>query len=232
MLILSGVCALGEQVPSLRVMIADDEPAFCEGLCRALADERDIEVISRPVDGEEAVRMAKQLLPDVALISIDIPRLNGIEATKLIRAACPGITIIILSTYSYESHILASLRAGAAGYLLKSTPLDELISAVRLTHGGEAVFDLKATSKTLRRLLANKGDKRAGVGELRERELQVLRLAAQGMHNKEIAKELAISERTVQTHLVNTFTKLGVNSRTEAILHALKEGWLSLDDLP
>ena len=116
--------------------------------------------------------------------------------------------------------------------MLKSIPLDELISAVRLTHAGEAVFDLKAASKTLRCLLANKGDKRAGVGELRERELQVLRLAAQGMHNKEIAKELAISERTVQTHLVNIFTKLGANSRTEAILHALKEGWLSLDDLP
>ncbi len=216
----------------IKVMVADDHPAFREGLCRLLKDEEDLEVVAMPEDGEEAVESAKKLQPDVAIIDISMPKLNGIEAAKQIRVASPSTAILMVSAYSYPSYVLAALRAGAAGYLLKNAPLHELISAVRLVHSGEGVFDLKATGKILRRLATDKVEKRKDLEELHPRELQVLNLAAKGVGNKEIANQLGISERTVQTHLVNIFRKLRVSSRTEAVLHALKEGWLTLDDLP
>jgi len=216
----------------IRVLIADDHPAFREGLCQLIEHEEDLECVAKPADGEEAVRLAIELLPDVAIIDIAMPKLNGIEAAGQIKAARPAIAILMVSAFGYESYILASLRAGAAGYLLKNAPLRELTNAIRSVHAGEAVFDLKAASKILRRLADDKGEKRGGLEELQPRELEVLRLAGKGMSNKEIAGELVLSERTVQTHLVNIFRKLGVGSRTEAVLHALREGWLTLDDLP
>ena len=216
----------------IRILIADDHPAFREGLCRLLEGEEDLECVCKPSDGEEAVSLAKELLPDVAIIDVAMPKLNGIEAAKQIKAACPNTAILMVSAFGYESYILASLRAGAAGYLLKTTPLRELTNAIRSVHTGEAVFDLKAASKILRRLTAEKGKEKEGLEELHRRELEVLKLAAKGISNKEIASKLTISERTVQTHLVNIFRKLGVSSRTEAVLHALKKGWLTLDDLP
>jgi DNA-binding NarL/FixJ family response regulator len=216
----------------IRVLIADDHPAFREGLCRLLEDEKDLECVAKPSDGEEAVRLAKELQPDVAIIDVAMPKLNGIEAAKQIKAACPTIAILMVSAFSYESYMLASLRVGAAGYLLKSAPLRELINAIHSVHAGEGVFDLKVASKILRRLATERGEERKGLEELQRRELEVLKLAAKGMSNKEIAGKLVISERTVQTHLVNIFRKLEVGSRTEAVLHALKEGWLTMDDLP
>ena len=216
----------------IRVLIADAHPVFREGLCQLLEHEEDMECVAKPADGEEAVRLTMELLPDVAIIDIAMPKLNGIEAVKQIKAARPATAILIVSAFDYESYILASLRAGAAGYLLKSTPLHELTNAIRSVHAGEAVFDFRATSKILRRLADDKGEERRYLEELKPRELEVLRLAGKGISNKEIAGELVISERTVQTHLVNIFRKLGVGSRTEAVLHALKEGWLTLDDLP
>jgi DNA-binding NarL/FixJ family response regulator len=216
----------------IKVLVADDHPVFREGLCQLLEHEEDLECVAKPADGEEAVRLAMELLPDVAIIDIAMPKLNGIEAVKQIKAAHPATAILIVSAFSYESYILASLRAGAAGYLLKSTSLRELTNAIRSVHAGEAVFDFRATSKILRRLADDKGEERRNLEELYPRELEVLRLAGKGLSNKEIARELVISERTVQTHLVNIFRKLDVGSRTEAVLHALKEGWLTLDDLP
>lgn len=216
----------------IRVLIADDHPAFREGLCQLLEHEEDIECVAKAADGEEAVRLAIELLPDVAIIDIAMPKLNGIEAAGQIKAARPAIAILMVSAFGYESYVLASLRAGAAGYLMKNASLRELANAVRSVHAGEAVFDLKATSKILHRLADDKGEEWKGLAELKPRELEVLRLTGKGMSNKEIAGELVLSERTVQTHLVNIFRKLGVGSRTEAVLHALKEGWLTLDDLP
>ena len=188
--------------------------------------------MGRAADGAEAVRLAKELLPDVAIIDVAMPGINGIEAATQIKAACPGTAILMMSAYRYETYMLASLRAGAAGYLLKNIPLRDLINAIRLVHAGEGVFDLKATSKILSRVAGDKGEKRRDLEGLRRRELEVLRLAAKGLGNKEIAAELVISERTVQTHLVNIFRKLRVSSRTAAVFTALKEGWLTLDDLP
>jgi len=213
-------------------LIADNHPAFREGLCQLLEGEEDLKCIAKPEDGEEAVRLAKELAPDVAIIDVAMPKLNGIEAAKQIKVACPNTAILMVSAFGYESYVLASLRAGAAGYLLKSAPLRELTNAVHSVQAGEGVFDLKAASKILQRLSAEKGEEKRSPEELHRRELQVLKLAAKGISNKQIASKLSISERTVQTHLVNIFRKLGVGSRTEAVLHALKEGWLTLDDLP
>ncbi len=216
----------------IKVMIVDDHPTFRDGLSRLLEEETDIEVVGTPGDGEQAIEAAVQLEPDVIIMDISMPKMNGIEATRQIKTNSPEMAIIIVSAYSYPSYIVAALRAGASGYLLKNAPLPELMKAVRLVYSGEGVFDMKITGGILRRLAADKSEKMKEGEELHPRELQVLNLAAKGGNNKEIADQLNISERTVQTHLVNIFRKLRVSSRTEAVLHALKEGWLTLDDLP
>jgi len=213
-------------------MVVDDHPAFRDGLSRLLEEETDIEVVATPGDGEEAVDLANKLKPKVIVMDISMPKMNGIEAAKLIKSSCPEIAILMVSAYSYQSYVLASLRAGAAGYLLKNAPLQELTKAIRMVSSGEGVFDMKVTGNLLRHLATDKVEMRKDLEELHPRELQILTSAAKGMGNKEIAGELEISERTVQTHLVNIFRKLRVGSRTEAVLQGLKQGWLTLDDLP
>ena len=221
-----------EIMETIKVLVADDHPAFREGLCHFLENEKGLEVVAKATDGEEAIRLSKELLPDVAIIDVAMPKVNGIEAARQIKAACPATAILMLSAYGYESYLLTSLRLGVAGYVLKDAPVSELISTVRLVHIGEAVFDLKAISKVLDHLGTDGAGARRGLGEIHPRELQVLKSAAKGISNKAIAEELHISERTVQTHMVSIFRKLKVGSRTEAVLHALREGWLNLDDLP
>lgn len=214
----------------ITVMIVDDHPPFSQGLSRLLADEVDLEVVAQCSDGEEAVKLITQLQPNVAIIDVAMPKISGIEVARQIKAICPSTAILMLSAYNYESYLLHSLQVGAMGYLLKSSPVNELVSAIRLVHSGQAVFTSKAANGFLNRLAIDNVKER--LGGLHDRELQVLRLVAQGKANKEIAGELVISDRTVQTHLVAIFRKLGVGSRTEAVAHALGEGWLTLDDLP
>jgi two-component system, NarL family, response regulator LiaR len=216
----------------IQVMVVDDHPAFRDGLARLLEEETDLEVVATPEDGEQAVELAGKLRPNVIVMDISMPKMNGIEAAKIIKSNSPEIAILIVSAYSYQSYILAALRAGAAGYLLKNAPLQELVKAIHLVSSGEGVFDMKVTGNLLRRLAADKVEMRKDLEELHPRELQILASAAKGMGNKEIAGELEISERTVQTHLVNIFRKLRVSSRTEAVLQGLRQGWLTLDDLP
>lgn len=216
----------------IRVLVADDHPVFRDGLCHFLEKEEDLMVIARAADGAEAVALAKELRPDVAILDIAMPNLDGIEAARQIKDACPNTAILMLSAYGYDSYILSSLRAGAAGYLLKNAPVHELISSIRLAHAGEAVLDLKAIDKVLRYLAVEQGGERKDVEVLHHREREVIKQAAMGKSNREIAEALFISERTVQTHMVNIFQKLRVGSRTEAVLRALKEGWITLDDLP
>ncbi len=214
----------------IRVVIADNQPAFREGLYRLLSEENDLEIIGQAADGEEAVRLTIELKPDVAVLDMAMPKLSGIEATRIIREKSPDTSVLIISSFDYQNYVLASLRAGAAGYLTKDTPISEMAAAVRLAHAGEGIIDRGIAHKIVRHIIADKDRKKDNL-DLFPRELEVLKLTAKGLRNKEIARELDISERTVQAHLSNIFSKLNVDSRTEAVLKALKEGWLDIGDL-
>lgn len=214
----------------IKVLIGHGNPVFCEGLGRLLADEEDIDVLATAKDGEETVRKAKELRPDVVIIDIDMPKISGIEAVKQIKIVSPATAILMLSEYHYGTKMLPSLRAGALGYLLETSPLNELISAIHSVHQGEEVFAPKAAADILRRLVTRHNNTIVSE-DLRSREIEVLKLVAKGVPNRIIAEELTISERTVSTHLANIFRKLGVSSRTEAAVCALRKGLLNLDDL-
>jgi DNA-binding NarL/FixJ family response regulator len=165
-------------------------------------------------------------------MDIAMPRLNGIEATRQIKLHHPTTAVLVLTAYDDDEYVFALLEAGAAGYLLKDVPVNELVKAVRAVHAGESVLHPSVARKVIDRFAqAGVGHTDAGHAEqLTDREIEVLRLAAKGMSNREIARELVISVRTAQVHLSNVFNKLGVGSRTEAVLHALREGWLTLED--
>ncbi|MBE0480647.1 MAG: response regulator transcription factor [Dehalococcoidia bacterium] len=216
----------------IRVLIADDHPVFREGLVSLLAEEKDIEVVAQAADGIEAIEMAQSTLPDVALIDISMPGENGIEVTRRIKAASPRTAVLVVSAYSYDSYVLGAVEAGAAGYLLKNVRFRDLVGAIRALHAGETVLDPTAMRKLVSRLASSRAGAEDTLPQLHNRELEVLKLAARGMSNKEVAQSLGISVRTCQTHLANIFAKLGVGSRTEAVLHALREGWITPDNLP
>ncbi|MDY6834148.1 MAG: response regulator transcription factor [Chloroflexota bacterium] len=216
-----------------KILVADDHPMFRDGIKKLIETEEDLEVIGQASNGEEAVRLAAELHPDVVIMDIVMPKLNGIEAAKQIKAKLPTTALLMLSAYDYESYLLQALRAGAAGFLSKNAHGSDLISAVRAVGSGEPVLDQRATYKMLSRLASsNDTPFKPTTEDLHDRELEVLKLAAKGMKNRDIAEELFISERTVQTHFMNIFRKLDVGSRTEAVLKALKERWIPLDDIP
>lgn len=205
-----------------------------EGTRELVQREPDMEVVAEADDGEEAVQLAGRLQPDVVIMDIALPKLNGIEATKQIKALYPATAVLILTAYDNDQYIFALLEAGAAGYLLKTVRGHELIDAIRAVSVGESVLHPKIARKVLSRFmpLATKPSEERVTELLSERELEVLKLAAKGMSNKDIAEQLFLSVRTVQSHLANIFTKLDVGSRTEAILCGLRRGWFTLEDLP
>jgi NarL family two-component system response regulator LiaR len=215
----------------IRILIADDHALVREGTRQRLEREEDFEVVGEAADGEEAVRLTKQLKPNVAIIDIAMPNLNGIEATKRIKESQPSTAVLVLSAYDNDQYIYAVLEAGASGYLLKNVRGHQLVDAIRDVRAGEVVLDPHVARKVVQWFSSlSRGERVEGLPEhFSERELEVLKLAAKGMSNKEIAAELSLSVRTVQSHLGNIFDKLGVSSRTEAVLRALKEGWISLE---
>jgi two-component system, NarL family, response regulator LiaR len=217
----------------IKVLIADDHAVVREGTRRILEQEPDMEVVGEAGDGEEAVNLATSLKPDVAIIDIAMPKLDGIEATKRIKAAWPSINILILSAYDDDQFIFSLLEAGAAGYLLKSIRSRELIDAIRAVYSGESVLHPSIARKVLNRFVSTSGkpEGQEPSGVLSDREMEVLRLAAKGLSNQDIAEKLCLSIRTVQGHLGHIFNKLQVGSRTEAVVRALKEGWVTLDDV-
>jgi NarL family two-component system response regulator LiaR len=220
-------------VDKIKILLAEDHVVVREGTRELIQHEDDMEVVGEAGDGEEAVRLAEQTKPHVVIMDITMPKLNGIEATKLIKAKMPSIAILILSAYDNDQYVTALLEAGAAGYLLKNIRGRELIDAIRAVHAGESVLHPRIARKVLNRL-AMTGPKPEGEPAsdiLSERELEVLRLAAKGLSNRDIAEQLFLSTRTVQAHLGNIFNKLDVGSRTEAILHGLRKGWFTVEDL-
>lgn len=215
----------------IRIAIADDHALFRVGTRRILEQHQELEIVGEAADGAEAVEMVTRLRPDVVILDIALPKLNGIEATRKIKAACPNTSVLILSAYDDDQYVFALLEAGAAGYLLKDVQGDELVKAVQSVHAGDAVLHPVIARKALRRFAPSAGGAGGGRPRLSDREMEVLRLAAQGMANKEIASALSLSMRTVEVHLSHTFDKLGVASRTEAVIRGIREGWLSVEDL-
>jgi NarL family two-component system response regulator LiaR len=221
-----------DSMEKIRVLLAEDHVLVREGTRELVQQEQDMEVVGEAGDGQEAIELADKLRPDVVIMDISMPKVNGIEATKRIKELYPATAVLILTAYDNEQYIFALLEAGAAGYLLKNVRRSELIDAVRAVHAGESVLHPVVARKVLERFRGAKGK----VGEeeesdiLSEREMEVLRLASKGISNKDIARELVVSVRTVQAHLGNIFNKLGVGSRTEAVLYALRRGWFSLEE--
>ena len=220
----------------IEVMLVEDHVLVREGTKELLDREEDISVVAEAGDGEEAIWLANARHLDVIVMDIAMPKMDGLEATKRIKAINPGASILVLTAYDDDEYIFAFLEAGAAGYLLKDASTEDLIKGIRAVHAGESVLHPIVTRKVIdyfaRRTAEQRADeqKKGILGRLTERELEVLKLAAKGMTNREIAGKLYISPRTVQVHMSNIFGRLEVGSRTEAILYAVREGWLSLED--
>ena len=216
-----------------RIVIADDHAVLREGMRNLLEREKDFEVVAEAGDGEEAARLASELKPDVLIMDIVMPKLSGIEATKLIKQASPYTAVLILTAYSDIRYIIGLLEAGACGYMLKSARSSEIVGAIRTVRSGESVLDSVVTRKLLQRVIGLERDSSESqiTGQLTSREVEILRLAAKGMTNRDIADVLLVSLRTVKAHLTNIFNKMGCGCRTDAIIKGLREGHITLDDV-
>ena len=209
---------------TIRVVVADDHKVVRAGIRELLADEPDIEVVGEARDGREAVELALAQRPDVIVMDINMPELSGVEATRQIRTAAPGVRVLALTAYQDDPYIYGLLDAGASGYILKTAEGQEIVRAVRATAAGQAAIDPAVAP----RLIARLTQPSAQTDALTERELAVLRLAARGQTNKQIGVALQISDRTVQNHLANIYAKLNVASRTEAVTVGLQRNLISL----
>ena len=220
-----------ETAEPIRIVLVDDHAILRQGLRRLLEDEPDLEVVGEAGNGLEAVAVARALAPDLVLMEAVMPRLNGIEAAKQIKQSNPATAILALSAYDDDRYVLGLLEAGAAGYLLKSSTAQELVHAIRAVHAGEAVLHPAVAGRLLSRAAHPQARVTSGHGNefLTEREIEVLRCAAKGLSNKQIAGQLVLSVPTVKAHLVNIFNKMGVSSRTEAVMQALNQGWVEMD---
>jgi DNA-binding NarL/FixJ family response regulator len=207
----------------IRVLVADDHGVVREGLRSFLALQDDIEVVGEAVDGEEAIEAVRRLSPDVALMDLVMPRMDGIEAIRHIRDESPRTRVIVLTSFVDEDKMLPAVRAGAAGYLLKDVEPQELVTAIRTVHGGAALLHPAVVAELVREAGSPRGD------GLTEREREVLVLIARGRANKAIAFELGVSEKTVKTHVSNILGKLGLTDRTQAALYAVREGLVDLE---
>ena len=210
---------------SIRVVIADDHTLVREGTRQILEREPDFVVAGEAGSGEEALRLAARERPDVVVLDLRLPDLNGIEVTRRLAASLPSARVLILSAYEDEEYVVAAIKAGAGGYLPKTSPGRRLVEGVRQVHAGQTVLEPEMAVRIARGLR----EERLGGGALSERELEVLRMLGQGLRNKEIARDLGISRRTVEGHLNSIFWKLGVESQTEAVLYAVNHHLIELD---
>jgi DNA-binding NarL/FixJ family response regulator len=211
---------------AIRILIADDHAVVRQGLRMFLGLDPDLEVIGEAVDGAEAVRLARELRPDVVLMDLLMPAMDGIAATTAIRGELPDIEVIALTSVLEDASVVGAVRAGAIGYLLKDTQSDELRRAIKAAASGQVQLAPQAAARLMREVRAPESPE-----ALTERETAVLRLLAVGKANKEIARELSVGEQTVKSHVSNILAKLGVQSRTQAALHAARIGLVPADEL-
>jgi NarL family two-component system response regulator LiaR len=213
----------------IRVLIADDHAVVREGLVALIGTEPGMAVIGQAADGVEAVAEARRLQPDVILMDLIMPRLDGIGAINQIRAGQPDARILVLTSFAEDDQVFGAIKAGAQGYLLKEASPAELLQAIRDVHAGESALHPAIARKVIREL-SRPPDLPPTQEPLTERELEVLALVARGLSNQEVADELVISERTVRTHVSNILDKLHLANRTQAALYALREGIAKLED--
>ncbi|HZG67938.1 MAG TPA: response regulator transcription factor [Herpetosiphonaceae bacterium] len=209
---------------AIRVLLADDHVVVRKGVREFLEEEPDIEVVGEAGDGQQAVDMALALQPDVVVMDIQMPVLSGADATRRIRATAPNVRVLVLTAYDDDPYIFGLLEAGATGYVLKTAESREIIRAIRAIAAGQSMTDPAIMARLIARMSQPVGSSET----LSERELDVLRLAARGLTNKQISRDLTISDRTVQNHLANIYAKLQVASRTEAVTVALQRGLIRL----
>ena len=207
----------------IRILIADDHPVVREGLAGMLAGQDDFEVVGLAADGDTAVTLHQSLTPDVTLMDLRMPGLDGVGAIMAIKERRPSANILVLTTYDSDADIVRAVEAGATGYLLKDTPREELFRAIRTAARGESVLAPAVAARLMTRMRAPAEE------NLSAREIEVLQLVARGASNKEIGKALHISIATVKTHLIHIYNKLGVTDRTAAVTTALEKGIISLD---
>ena len=211
----------------IRVLIADGHALFRRGLEMVLEEEDDIDLVGQASDGAEAVAVAGEALPDVVVMEVRMPKTSGIEACRAIKEVAPSAKIVMLTISDEEKDLFEAIRAGASGYLLKDIPLDEVAEAVRAVHGGQSIINPSMAGKLLTEFATlAKQDAEAQpvtVPKLTEREMEVLKLVARGMNNRDIAKELFLSEDTAKNHVRNILEKLQVHSRMEAVMIAIRQ---------
>lgn len=215
----------------IRVLLADDHNLFRQGLRQICEIKGGFEVVGEAADGAEAVRLAGELQPDIVLIDINMPHLDGIQAATQIIAGNPGARVIVLTMYRQDHYIFEAIKAGAKGYLLKNADAEELVEGVRQVHRGQALLDPHMAGRLMNefRRLSQDGAHAAQPQELTESEMDVLRLVAQGADNQAIADSLNLSTQTIANRLRTIYQKLRVDNRTQAALYAVRRGWVDLD---
>jgi DNA-binding NarL/FixJ family response regulator len=206
-----------------RVLLVDDQTLFRTGLARLLSEDGRIEIIGQAVDGADAVKQAAKLKPDVVLMDLKMPNVDGIEATRQIIEADPGIRVLILTTFETDNHVIQALKAGASGYVLKDSQAEAIVSSIQAVASGERVMASAVANRVLEMLSGTSTPKEFYDG-LTVREVEILRLLATGMANKQIAYRLKISEKTVRNHVSNMYEKLGIYDRSQAVLYAVRKG--------
>ncbi len=211
----------------IRVILADDHTMVRQGIRQFLEESGLVTVVAEAADGREALRLIARERPDVAVLDIQMPGMTGVEVTREVRSHFPEVRILILTAYDDDPYIFALIRAGADGYILKSAPAEELVRAVQAVAEGQSALSPEVARKLVRQMAA--GGPTDQVEALTDREIEILRLTARGLTNKEIGRELGISPRTVQGHLANIYGKLGVASRTEAVTESLRRGWIAIE---
>lgn len=216
----------------IRVLIVDDHALFRRGLEMVLAQEPDIEVVGEAADGSEAVTMAGEMAPDIVLMDVRMPRRGGIDATSAIKQAVPSAKIVMLTISDEEADLYDAIKAGAMGYLLKEISIDEVAADIRAVYNGQSLISPSMASKLLSEfasMIKNKDDRpQLPTPRLTDREMEVLRLVAKGLNNRDIAKQLFISENTVKNHIRNILEKLQLHSRMEAVVYAVREKLLEI----